>query len=744
MRRSIVGRAASHRGLVGGISAALVVGLNAALVDVASGGEPIVATSPVGEIGPPVATLLSGFGSAVAIDGDQMVIAAPVLGGGSSGADVRGKVWRFTRSAGGGWQLAGGLGDALSSDGTLGRFGGALLFRDNWLMVGAPGVDRVWVWKIAADGTPEPDPAVLSGPPGSRFGHALAIAGDTLVIGAPGVDQMKGAAMVASLSEGAWVVTSTIGSSAPTVNAEFGAALDCASDGQTIAIGAPGATVASLFGAGRTEIFARSGADWLPAQTLVAPAGLGVPHFGSAVAFDENGDRLAIGAPTSNLANLFGSAILFKRSAGVWDWSATLSGSVVDGFFGSAIAWGRPHPASPELLAVSAPGRLPGAFSPPGSWTAGSIQVFNLTPSGAPSPIVTLTGAEPSIAAPSSGFGADIAWIDDGLYGGVLAGAPDASNAGGTGVGNAMVKRMGDVAGDCDGDGIPNAAQALGGTDCNGNLVPDECELVDDDCDANGALDACESQPSIASLGALPSGVVVSLLPSKPYECAIVNRFVVPSGGAGIIDGVMARFGFLQPGATFRVAIWSDPVGSGVPASAELLFEAPVQPLAVYRDQHFAIPAVNVGPPGSSYLVGVAWTVPTFGPTSSLRRNSGSPVGGASYYLTGPLGLDLATPSSMAIGPLSLIGAAGNPRVGALLRSVNDLDGNGVIDACECEGDLDHDGVIGAGDLAALLGLWGPTGSAGSASDGDLDRDGAVGSSDLAILLGAWGACDGQ
>lgn len=49
------------------------------------------------------------------------------------------------------------------------------------------------------------------------------------------------------------------------------------------------------------------------------------------------------------------------------------------------------------------------------------------------------------------------------------------------------------------------------------------------------------------------------------------------------------------------------------------------------------------------------------------------------------------------------------------------------------EADLDHDGSVGAGDLAVLLGAWGT-------SSGDVDGDGATGPGDLAVLLGWWGA----
>jgi len=41
--------------------------------------------------------------------------------------------------------------------------------------------------------------------------------------------------------------------------------------------------------------------------------------------------------------------------------------------------------------------------------------------------------------------------------------------------------------------------------------------------------------------------------------------------------------------------------------------------------------------------------------------------------------------------------------------------------------------VVGAQDLATLLGNWGNPGI------GDIDGDGVVGPADLATLLGAWG-----
>jgi hypothetical protein len=52
-----------------------------------------------------------------------------------------------------------------------------------------------------------------------------------------------------------------------------------------------------------------------------------------------------------------------------------------------------------------------------------------------------------------------------------------------------------------------------------------------------------------------------------------------------------------------------------------------------------------------------------------------------------------------------------------------------------CEGDLDGDGVVGPGDLAALISGWGGGGA------GDLDGSGVVDAADLAALISAWGSC---
>lgn len=66
-----------------------------------------------------------------------------------------------------------------------------------------------------------------------------------------------------------------------------------------------------------------------------------------------------------------------------------------------------------------------------------------------------------------------------------------------------------------------------------------------------------------------------------------------------------------------------------------------------------------------------------------------------------------------------------------------DSDFDGVPDECACGADLDGNGAIDAGDLAAILAAWGPC----LRCSADLDLSGAVDAADLATVLAAWGAC---
>ncbi len=69
--------------------------------------------------------------------------------------------------------------------------------------------------------------------------------------------------------------------------------------------------------------------------------------------------------------------------------------------------------------------------------------------------------------------------------------------------------------------------------------------------------------------------------------------------------------------------------------------------------------------------------------------------------------------------------------------SAFDVNGNAVLDECECLADLDGSGDVGPADLAMLLATWGPC----PGCPADLNGDDTVGPFDLAQLLTAWGPC---
>ena len=83
-------------------------------------------------------------------------------------------------------------------------------------------------------------------------------------------------------------------------------------------------------------------------------------------------------------------------------------------------------------------------------------------------------------------------------------------------------------------------------------------------------------------------------------------------------------------------------------------------------------------------------------------------------------------------GTVDVCDIAANP----LLDRTND----GVIDSCQCLGDISGNGSVDGVDLAAVLGAWGGSGGKAGA---DINGDGLVDGTDLAYVLGNWGPCPG-
>ncbi len=70
-----------------------------------------------------------------------------------------------------------------------------------------------------------------------------------------------------------------------------------------------------------------------------------------------------------------------------------------------------------------------------------------------------------------------------------------------------------------------------------------------------------------------------------------------------------------------------------------------------------------------------------------------------------------------------------------------DRNRDGIIDQCQCIGDIFADAQINGADLGALLSYWGPVTGSGPSAACDLDGNGVVNGADLGYLLANWGVC---
>ncbi len=264
------------------------------------------------------------FGSAVAIEGDTLVV-------GSLWDDIgantnQGSVYVFTRSGtiwtqqqkliaddGAGWDL----------------FGSAVALNGDTLVVGAPEDDigananqgsayvftrsgATWIQQqklIAGDGATN-----------DVFGAAVALDGDTLVAGAyrDNIDPTpaQGSAYVFTRGGATWAQQQKLTASDGGSFASFGYAV--AIEGATLVVGAPSADIGATINPGSVYVFTRGGATWTLQQKLIADDGAGWDYFGYAVALD--GDTLVAGAYRDSIganANQ-GSAYVFKRGGATW------------------------------------------------------------------------------------------------------------------------------------------------------------------------------------------------------------------------------------------------------------------------------------------------------------------------------------------------------------------------------------------------------------------------------------------
>jgi uncharacterized protein (TIGR03437 family) len=263
-----------------------------------------------------------GFSVAISADGNSAMVGGP-YDNSSAGA-----VWVFTRSAGvwvqQGAKLVGtgGVGPgsqggtvALSADGETAIVGGA----DDASYVGA-----VWAFTRSGNAWMQQGEKLVAAGAYNGMGGSVAVSsdGNTFVVGDRLDGGGLGATWVFTRSAGVWAQQGgkLVGSGAS--GGDQGASVAISGDGNTIAVGGPGA-----IGLGATWIFARSAGVWAQQGNPLTGTGAGAntPQQGVSVAISGDGSTLLVGGPAD--AHFLGAAWVFAVSTG----PTIAQGGVVDG-----------------------------------------------------------------------------------------------------------------------------------------------------------------------------------------------------------------------------------------------------------------------------------------------------------------------------------------------------------------------------------------------------------------------------
>jgi len=88
-------------------------------------------------------------------------------------------------------------------------------------------------------------------------------------------------------------------------------------------------------------------------------------------------------------------------------------------------------------------------------------------------------------------------------------------------------------------------------------------------------------------------------------------------------------------------------------------------------------------------------------------------------------------------GDTALVGGSPSPRAAYVFDGLGDADGDGVVDACECDWDLDGDSTVNVVDFLDLLAAWGTD----PGGPPDFDGSGNVDVADFLQMLAHWGPC---
>jgi choice-of-anchor B domain-containing protein len=291
------------------------------------------------------ATRSDGFGRAMAVAGDAVLIGAPLA------IDGAGAAYLFSRGTGGWAEMARvAAGSGGTAAGSAVALSGAFAAVVEW----ADGRERVTIHRRAASGLTRE--AVLEPLPGDRrFGGALAaLSDDALAVCAADGDGTLAVDLFRRDGAGAWTRTGRTPTGVP-FSAQGGLLAqdpyrECslAASGDLLAVG----TRLAGGGRGGVALYRIAGEGLVRDSALTAPVGA-VGGFGTTLALTP--DALWVGAPDAR--GMLGAVARFPRTADVWGTAEVITGPGTDFMpvFGLAVA------ASEGAAVVGSPGDAYGA-----------------------------------------------------------------------------------------------------------------------------------------------------------------------------------------------------------------------------------------------------------------------------------------------------------------------------------------------------------------------------------------------
>ncbi|MFV1987486.1 MAG: FG-GAP repeat protein, partial [Gemmatimonadota bacterium] len=262
----------------------------------------------------PAAVFAQGFGAGVAVSGDQVLI------GERGGPTSSGMVHVYGR-AGEGWDI---LSTVVPGDADVSGFGSALSVSGDRMIVGASGV--AYVFDHDGDGWTQTGMLTAMPPEGLTFGSRVTIDGDRALVAAGssggrygrGPSGPAGTVYVFERGDGGWTQPAELTSSAAAAGDGFGSAM--ALRGPYAVIGTPRASAGNARLAGSVTLFNRQDdGSWVQVgDPLVAPDAAQGGSFGSAVYpyVTEDGATLFVGA--TGAAGGSGSVYSFSFDEGSW------------------------------------------------------------------------------------------------------------------------------------------------------------------------------------------------------------------------------------------------------------------------------------------------------------------------------------------------------------------------------------------------------------------------------------------